>query len=417
MNIAEQIKKIVVRAREVQPLLAAASCKIKDDAINFAAEEIIKNKDFILKANASDLAALSDGVSAPMRDRLTLNSARIDAMAEGLNTVAALPDPVGRSLKSWRAPRGFNIEQVSTPIGVACVIYEARPNVTADAAALCLKAGNAVILRGGSDSLRSSLAILECMHKGFERAGLEKDCVQMVAVGSREAVGELLKLDAYIDVVIPRGGKSLIERISGESKIPLFKHLNGVCHTYVHKSAEIDMAVNVAINAKMRRTSICGATETLLLDKELDAGDAKKIIDAFIAAGCEVRGDAFVQALNSGVKPALEEDWSAEYLDAVISAKQVDGVKAAAAHIAKYGSSHTESIIASDAAAAEEFLNLVDSSVVMHNVSTQFCDGGEFGFGGEIGISTGRLHARGPVALEQLTIFKYKVRGDGNIRP
>lgn len=416
MNIAEEVLRVARAARAAQGALAAASTDTKNKAINFAAEEIEKNASAILKANEADLAALGPQTSAPMRERMTLNPARVQAMADGLKQVANLPDPVGKVLKSWTAPNGFKIEQVSTPIGVTCVIYESRPNVTADAAALCLKSGNAVILRGGADSFNSAYEIFKCIQTGLERAGLPKTGVQMVPFKSREAVGELLKLDTLIDVIIPRGGKSLIERISKESRIPLFKHLNGICHTYVHKDADIDMAVKLVLNAKLRRVSICGATETLLLDKDLSKENSKKIIDALISAGCEVRGDAFVQTLNDKAVPALEEDWSTEYLEAIISAKQVDGVKEAAKHIAKYGSEHTESIVTGSSSAAEEFLNLVDSAVVMHNVSTQFTDGGEFGFGGEIGISTGRLHARGPVALEQLTIFKYKVRGNGNTR-
>ncbi len=416
MVLAEEIKNLVLSARAALSALATASALVKNNAINFAAEEIVAREAEILKANAEDLAALAEGTSAPMRERMTLNPARVLAMAEGLKTVALLPDPVGQTIKKWTAPNGFEIERVSTPIGLLCVIYESRPNVTADAAALCLKSGNAVILRGGSDSIKSSLAIFSCIQTGLERAGLPKDCAVMVPFKEREAVGELLKLDTLIDVVIPRGGKNLIERISKESNIPMFKHLNGICHTYVHQDANIDMAVKVVLNAKLRRVSICGATETLLLDSDLPKESAKKIVDALLEAGCEVRADAYTQSLNNKVTAALEEDWGTEYLDAIISVKRVSGVKEAAAHIARYGSSHTESIITEDSAAAEEFLNLVDSAVVMHNVSTQFCDGGEFGFGGEIGISTGKLHARGPVALEQLTTFKYKVRGNGNTR-
>ncbi|MCL2888063.1 MAG: glutamate-5-semialdehyde dehydrogenase [Elusimicrobia bacterium] len=416
MNLQEEIRQIVVAAKNAFPVLAVAQRAQKDAALNFAAEEIIKNKQKILQANEQDLESLNCSVPAPVRERMTLTAARIDAMAESLKQIATLEDTVGKILKSWTAPAGFKIERVSVPLGVLCVIYESRPNVTADAAALCIKSGNAVILRGGADAFNSSYAIWQCLQEGLKRAGLPPECAQMVPSKSRDAVGELLKLDDLIDVIIPRGGKSLIERVSKETRIPTFKHLNGICHTFVEKNADIDMAAKVVVNAKMRRTSICGATETLLLDKALPEDSAKKIIDALIASGCEVRGDAFVQKLNPKVKPAAPTDFGTEFLDAIISAKQVDGVKGAAEHIAKYGSSHTESIITSDAKAAEEFLNSVDSAVVMHNASTQFCDGGEFGFGGEIGIATGRLHARGPVALEQLTTFKYKVKGEGHIR-
>jgi len=416
MEIKDQIRQIAVAAKNALPVLAAASSAQKNAALLAAAEEIVKNKQKILQANERDLTSLRCSAPSPMRERMVLNDARVLAMADGLKKIAELTDPVGQILKTWAAPAGFTIEKVTVPLGVLCVIYESRPNVTADAAALCLKSGNTVILRGGADSFNSSFAIWQCLREGLKKANLPAECIQMVPVKDREAVGELLKLDDLIDVIIPRGGKSLIERLSKETRIPMFKHLAGVCHTFVEKSADIDMAAKVAVNAKMRRTSICGATETLLLDKNLPSESAKKVVDALIAAGCEVRGDAFVKTLNPKVKPAAEDDWGAEYLDAIINAKQVDGVKGAAAHIAKYGSAHTESIITSDGAAAEEFLNAVDSAVVMHNASTQFCDGGEFGFGGEIGISTGRLHARGPVALEQLVTFKYKVRGNGHVR-
>ncbi|MDR0292472.1 MAG: glutamate-5-semialdehyde dehydrogenase [Elusimicrobium sp.] len=416
MDIKEQVRELAAAAKNAFPVLAAAPRAQKDAALNFAAEEILKNKQKILEANERDLKSLTCSVPAPARERMTLTDTRVDAMADGLKQIAALEDPVGKILKSWTAPAGFKIEKASVPLGLLCVIYESRPNVTADAAALCIKSGNTVILRGGADAFNSSYAIWQCLREGLKKAGLPPECAQMVPSKSRDAVGELLKLDGLIDVIIPRGGKNLIERVSAETRIPTFKHLNGICHTFVEKNADIDMAAKVVVNAKMRRVSICGATETMLLDKTLPAGGAKKIVAALISAGCEVRGDAFVQTLNSEVKPAAEQDFGAEFLDAVISAKQVDGVKGAAEHIAKYGSSHTESIITGDAAAAEEFLNSVDSAVVMHNASTQFCDGGEFGFGGEIGIATGRLHARGPVALEQLVTFKYKVKGNGHTR-
>jgi len=411
-----QIREIALAAKNALPVLAAASAAQKNAALLAAADEIVQNKQKILQANERDLRSLKCSVPAPMRERMVLNEARVTAMADGLKKIAQLPDPVGQILKTWTAPAGFTIEKVTVPLGVLCVIYESRPNVTADAAALCLKSGNTVILRGGADAFNSSFAIWECLRDGLKKAGLPPECAQTVPDKSREAVGELLKLDDLIDVIIPRGGKSLIERLSKETKIPMFKHLAGVCHTFVEKNADAGMAAKVVVNAKMRRTSICGATETLLLDKNLPTESAKKVVDALINSGCEVRGDAFVQTLNPKVKPAAETDWGTEYLDAIINAGQVDGVAGAAAHIAKYGTAHTESIITSDAAAAEKFLNSVDSAVVMHNASTQFCDGGEFGFGGEIGISTGRLHARGPVALEQLVTFKYKVRGEGHVR-
>ena len=351
-----------------------------------------------------------------MRDRLLLTADRIAGIVKGLREVAALPDPVGRVLAEWTRPNGLKITRVSVPLGVIGVIYESRPNVTADAGALCFKSGNAVILRGGSDSFHSSMILTDVLREGLERAGLPRDCIQSVPTADRAAVGEMLKMDDCIDVIVPRGGKSLIERISAESKIPMFKHLNGICHTYIEKTADFDKARRVVLNAKMRRTGTCNATETILIDDALKGSLLPLVVDDLIKAGCEVRGDETVQAADPRVLPATEEDWDTEYLAPIVSIRAVSGVDEAIAHIAAHSSHHTEAILTEDDSAAEKFLNETDSAVVIKNASTQFCDGGEFGMGAEIGIATGRLHARGPVGLEQLTTFKYKVTGDGQIR-
>ena len=404
------------KAKAAAKVLASASSVQKNKALTIAAELIRSRASEILKANKQDLDALKSDTSAAMRDRLLLNEARIEAMAKGLDDIAALPDPVGRVLASWTRPNGLQITRVATPLGVIGVIYESRPNVTADAGALCFKSGNAVILRGGSESFRSSQAIVALMRQALVQAELPEDCIQSVETTDRSAVGEMLKMDEYIDVIVPRGGKSLIQRITEESKIPLFKHLNGICHTYVHADADAAMARKVVLNAKMRRTGTCNATETILVDESALDGVFKKIADDLLNAGCEVRGDAKVCALDARIKPAEDADWDTEYLDAVVSVKTVKNIDEAIEHIARHSSHHTESIITENAEAAEKFLNAVDSAVVMHNASTQFCDGGEFGMGAEIGIATGRLHARGPIGLEQLTTFKYQVRGAGQIR-
>lgn len=413
----EMMRSLGQKAREAARFLATAPTESKNKALKEAARLMREDADTLLEANKKDLDALPADTSKAMRDRLLLTPERIETIAKGLEDVAALPDPVGRVLSSWERPNGLKISRVSVPLGVIGVIYESRPNVTADAGALCFKSGNAVILRGGSDSFHSSAKIADIMHKGLSAAGLPETCIQSVPTTDRAAVGEMLKLDEYIDVIVPRGGKSLIQRITEESRIPLFKHLNGICHTYVHSAADPEKAKKIVLNAKMRRTGTCNSTETLLVDEAVLNTVLPGVLDALIKAGCEIRGDEKVQASDSRVLPASNEDWDTEYLDSILSVKTVKDINEAISHIAAHSSHHTESIITEDERAAEKFLNDVDSAVVMHNASTQFCDGGEFGMGAEIGIATGRLHARGPIGLEQLTIFKYQVRGDGQIRP
>ena len=373
----------------------------------------------ILAANREDLAdAKAAGATAAFLDRLTLDAARIEAMAEGLDVIRKLKDPVGTVLASWRRPNGMRIERVRVPLGVVGVIYESRPNVTADAGALCLKAGNAAILRGGSDGFRSAGAIHAALTAGLVEAGLPAAAISLVPTRDRAAVGMMLAgLDGALDVIVPRGGKNLVARVQMEARVPVFAHLEGVCHVYVDGKAKLPMAKSIVLNAKMRRTGVCGAAETLLVDRAAAAKMLKPLIAMLIEAGCEIRGDAAVQAVDSRVKPASEADWSTEYLDAIITAGVVDGVDAAIAHIERYGSHHTDAIVTEDKNAAEKFLREVDSAIVLHNASTQFADGGEFGFGAEIGIATGRLHARGPVGVEQLTSFKYRIRGSGQTRP
>jgi glutamate-5-semialdehyde dehydrogenase len=373
----------------------------------------------ILAANAEDVAeAKAAGATPAFLDRLALDDQRIAAMAESLAVVRALPDPVGKVTESWKRPNGMTIERVRVPLGVIAVIYESRPNVTADAGALALKAGNAVILRGGSESHRSARAIHAALAEGLKKAGLPEDAIALVPTRDRAAVGMMLAgLDGNIDVIVPRGGKNLVGRVQAEARVPVFAHLEGVCHVYVHKAATLDMAKSIVLNAKMRRTGVCGAAETLLIDRAVAATHLQPLVAMLLDAGCEVRGDAAAQKADKRVKPASKDDWSIEYLDAIITAGVVDGVDAAIDHIERYGSHHTDAIITEDKAAAEKFLREVDSAIVLHNASTQFADGGEFGFGAEIGIATGRLHARGPVGVEQLTTFKYRVRGTGQTRP
>jgi len=417
-DIASLMRGIGVAARKAGEALACASTTAKDFALRESAASIRTRLREILEANALDMKAGADKMlSKALLDRLMLNEGRIEAMALGLEAIAGLKDPVGEVMAAWERPNGLAISRVRTPLGVIGVIYESRPNVTADAGALCLKAGNAVILRGGSESFHSSRAIMESLAAGLAAAGLPAASIQLVPTRDRAAVGAMLALTEYIDVIIPRGGKALIERLTAESKIPLFKHLEGICHTYVDKAADPDMARRVVLNAKMRRTGICGATETLLVDRAVAASHLPPIINDLIEAGCEVRGDSEVMALDSRVTAADDKDWDTEYLDAVISVAIVDGVDEAIEHIRRHSSQHTEAIITEDAAAAETFLNRVDSAIVMVNASTQYADGGEFGMGAEIGISTGKLHARGPVGVEQLTSFKYLVRGSGQCRP
>ncbi len=363
-------------------------------------------------------AARAKALSGAMLDRLLLDGSRIEAMAEGLEAIVALPDPIGKVLADWQRPNGLSIQRVAVPLGVIGIIYESRPNVTADASGLCIKSGNAVILRGGSESFHSSQAIYACMREGLQEAGLPLDAVQMVPMRDREAVGFLLSsMAGMIDVVVPRGGKSLIRRVQEDARVPVIGHLEGVCHVYVHGEADLDMATSIVLNAKMRRTGICGAAETILVDKDIAGAALPLIIDALTRAGCEIRGDDAVVAADPAVVPASEDDWSREYLDAIVSMRVVDDLPAALAHIGKFGSGHTDCIVTNNDAAALEFLGRVDSAIVLHNASTQFADGGEFGMGAEIGIATGRIHARGPVGAEQLTSYKYVVRGAGQTRP
>ena len=418
-DIATLMREIGVRAKHAARVLALAATDRKDAALEAMAAAIRGSGTEILAANAEDVAeARSGGADAAFIDRLALDEQRVAGMADGLDVVRSLKDPVGFVMDSWTRPNGMTIERVRVPLGVVGVIYESRPNVTADAGALCLKAGNAVILRGGSESLRSARAIHAALAAGLRQAGLPEQAIELVPIRDRAAVGLMLAgLDGAIDVIVPRGGKGLVARVQAEARIPVFAHLEGVCHVYVDKAASLAMAKSIVLNAKMRRTGVCGAAETLLVDAAAVRTHLHPLVEMLIEAGCEVRGDPAVQAVAARVKPASEEDWSAKFLDAIIAAKVVDGVDAAIAHIERYGSHHTDAIVTEDAAAAERFLAEVDSAIVLHNASTQFADGGEFGFGAEIGIATGKLHARGPVGVEQLTSFKYRVRGNGQIRP
>jgi glutamate-5-semialdehyde dehydrogenase len=418
-DVGAAMRRLGAQAREAARALALASTEAKNAALVAAARELRARTPAIVEANALDLAAAGEANRAPaFLDRLMLDPSRIEAMAKGLDEIARLPDPVGTVLARWTRPNGLAIERVRVPLGVVGIVYESRPNVTADAGALCVKAGNAAILRGGSDSHHSSRAIQVCLARGLRAAGLPETAIQLVPTTDREAVGLMLKgLDGAIDVIVPRGGKSLVARVQDEARVPVFAHLEGICHTYVDRSADRAMAKALVVNAKMRRTGVCGATETLLVDSGAPEGMLQDLIVALIEAGCEVRGYSAAQAADARVKPATEQDWSTEYLDSIISLKTVDGVDAAVAHIQKYSSQHTVCIVAEDKAAAERFLAWLDSAIVLHNASTQFADGGEFGMGAEIGIATGRLHARGPVGVEQLTTFKYVVRGSGQVRP
>lgn len=407
------------RARAAARLLAKTPTKQKDAGLLAAAAAMRADAGDILAANARDLeAAKAKGLSGAMIDRLALNDQRVEAIARALEEIAALPDPVGSRMASWDRPNGLHIERVRVPLGVIGIIYESRPNVTADAGALCLKAGNAAILRGGSESMNSNRAIHAALMLGITAAGLPEDAIQLVPIADRAAVGEMLRgLEGNIDVIVPRGGKSLVARVQDEARVPVFAHLEGICHVYVDAEADLDMARQIVLNAKLRRTGVCGSAETLLVDEASAEQHLAPLVKALLDAGCEVRGDKATQATDARVKAATEDDWHTEYLDAIISVRLVKGVKGAIDHIAKYGSNHTESIITQNAATAERFLNEVDSAIVLHNASTQFADGGEFGMGAEIGISTGKFHARGPVGVEQLTSFKYVVRGNGQVRP
>lgn len=410
---------IGMRARAAARPLAIVSTETKNLALTAMAEAILAGEAAILAANAIDLKnAEGSGLAASFVDRLTLDPGRIAAIAEGIRAVAGLKDPVGEVIAAWDRPNGLHIERVRTPLGVIGVIYESRPNVTADAGALCLKSGNAVILRGGSDSAHSSRAIHACLVEGLLEAGLPGDAIQLVPVSDRAAVGAMLGgLGGTIDVIVPRGGKSLVARVQSEARVPVFAHLEGLCHVYVDKSADLRMAIDIVVNSKMRRTGICGAAETLLIDHAAVDTHLKPILQALDEAGCEVHASSAVLDVVPGFKPATEEDWRTEYLDAIIAVAIVDGISGAIEHIGKYSSNHTEAIIAEDPGAVARFFNEVDSAILLHNASTQFADGGEFGMGAEIGIATGKMHARGPVGVEQLTSFKYRVHGTGQVRP
>jgi glutamate-5-semialdehyde dehydrogenase len=407
------------KARAAAAVLAFTTAERKYAALVGAAQTLNRNKADILDANALDMqAAETKGISKAFLDRLQLNDKRIDAMIDGLRTIAELPDPVGQVMAEWTRPNGMVISRVRTPLGVIGVIFESRPNVTADAGALTLKSGNAVILRGGSDSVHSTRAIHACLVEGLKSAGLPETCIQIVPTTDRAAVGEMLRgLDGNIDVIVPRGGKTLVARVQEEARVPVFAHLEGICHTYLDASADPQMAVDVTVNAKMRRTGVCGATETLLIHESLLPNVARSVIDALIAKGCEIRGDDHIQKLIPSAVPATEADWHTEYEDAIISVKVVKDVGEAIDHINTYSSHHTEAIISEDNRSVQRFFAEIDSAILLHNASTQFADGGEFGFGGEIGIATGKFHARGPVGVEQLTSFKYLVRGAGQTRP
>src|SRR4249919_1218040 len=418
-DIAAAMGKIGRRARAAARALALAPADQKNRALGAMAAAVRAQTSLILAANAEDVAeARAAGVTGAFLDRLALDPARADAIASGIDAVRGLKDPVGTVMESWTRPNGMRIERVRVPLGVIGIIYESRPNVTADAGVLCLKSGNAAILRGGSDSMRSSRAILTALTEGLAASGLDNAAIQLVPTRDRAAVGMMLAgLDGAIDVIVPRGGKSLVARVQAEARVPVFAHLEGVCHVFVHRSASLDMAKKIVLNAKMRRTGVCGAAETLLVDRGGAQTNLKPLVEMLIAAGCEVRGDSATQAIDKRVKSASEEDWGTEYLDAIIAVKVVDDIAAAIAHIERYGSHHTDAIVAADDVAAAKFLTEVDSAIVLHNASTQFADGGEFGFGAEIGIATGRLHARGPVGVDQLTTFKYRIHGNGQTRP
>jgi glutamate-5-semialdehyde dehydrogenase len=413
------MQQLGAAAVEAAGVLALATAAQKNQALGAAAAAMRAQRAAILDANAQDVqAAQAQGLSAALLDRLRLDDSRVAAMARGLEEVVALADPIGAVISAWRRPNGLLIERVRVPLGVIGIIYESRPNVTADAGALCLKSGNAVILRGGSESRRSSAAIHACLQAGLAVAGLPPACIQLVPTSDRAAVGEMLSgMSEYLDVLVPRGGKSLVARVQAEARVPVIGHLEGNCHVYVDRGADLAMARSVVLNAKLRRTGICGAAETLLVDRACAATHLAPLIGDLLSAGCEVRGDEAAQAVDARVRRATEEDWYTEYLDAIIAVRVVDGLEAAIAHIARYGSAHTEAIVTADEARAARFLARVDSAIVLHNASTQFADGGEFGMGAEIGISTDRFHARGPVGVEQLTSYKYVVHGTGQVRP
>ncbi|WP_310019555.1 glutamate-5-semialdehyde dehydrogenase [Croceicoccus sp. BE223] len=415
-DVGAVIAELAARARSAQRILAGMSDATKADALRRAAAALRADAALILEANAKDLAAGEErGLSGAMLDRLRLDAARLGGIADAVEQVAGLPDPVGQVIDAAERPNGLRLSRVRVPIGVIGIIYESRPNVTADAASLCVRAGNATILRGGSEAVHSNRAILAAFQRGLAAGGVPEDAVQLVPTQDRAAVGALLQAADGVDMIVPRGGKSLVARVQAEARVPVLAHLDGICHTYVHAAAAPDMAEALALNAKMRRTGICGAMETLLIDAAYPAGEA--LVARLIDAGCELRGDGRAQALNPAILPASDEDWDTEYLDAILSVAVIDGLEPALEHIAAHSSGHTDAIVTDDAAVAERFLNAVDSAIVMANASSQFADGGEFGLGAEIGIATGRLHARGPVALEGLTTYKWQVRGNGQTRP
>jgi glutamate-5-semialdehyde dehydrogenase len=418
-TIAETMDDIGRTARRAAATLAMTDGEQRNAALKASAAAIRRAAADIIEANSLDMdAAKSRGLSAAMLDRLMLDAERIEGMAAGMESITELQDPVGRVLAEWDRPNGLKIQRVSVPLGVIGIIYESRPNVTADAAALCVKSGNAVILRGGSESFHSGQAIYACLREGLSAAGVDQDAVQMVPTTDRAAVGYLLSSMAdWVDVVVPRGGKNLIKRVQEEARVPVIGHLEGICHVYVHRDADADMAREIVLNAKMRRTGICGAAETVLVDRDIAERIVPDIVNALQDAGCEVRGDEKVTTLVADAVAATEADWSTEYLDAIVSMHVVDDIDQAIAHIGQYGSGHTESIVTDNVSAAEQFFREVDSAIVLQNASTQFADGGEFGMGAEIGIATGRVHARGPVGADQLTSYKYVVRGSGQVRP
>ncbi|HEX4112649.1 MAG TPA: glutamate-5-semialdehyde dehydrogenase [Stellaceae bacterium] len=411
-----EMRAVGTRARQAASLMALTDAARKTDALRRAAAAIHADKAAILDANKRDVADAGD-LSAALRDRLLLDDKRVEAIAKGLEEVAALPDPVGAEIGRWTRPNGLDIARVRIPLGVVGIIYESRPNVTADAGGLCLRAGNAAILRGGSESFHSSRAIAASLRRGIRETGLPEDAVQLVPSRDREAVGHMLRMSDLIDIIVPRGGRGLIERVQREARMPVIAHLEGNCHVYIHAKADAAKARKIAMNAKMRRTGVCGAAETLLVDRAVATAQLPAILAELHKAGCEIRGDETVRALDPAAKPATEQDWFTEFLDAILAVRVVDGLDAAIAHVNHYGSHHTDAIVTEDAQAAEIFLNRVDSAIVLWNASTQFADGGEFGMGAEIGIGTGRLPPRGPVGAEQLTSYKYVVRGTGQVRP
>ena len=418
-GLGETMERMGRDAVAAAAVLARATAAVKDEALGRAANAIRAQAGEVLSANGHDLAAArAAGLGGALLDRLALNAERLEAMAGGIEAVMRLADPIGTIMAEWQRPNGLKIQRVRVPLGVIGIIYESRPNVTADAGALCLKSGNAVILRGGSESRHSNVAIHACLTEGLRGAGLPAECIQLVPTTDRAAVGYMLSgMTEYLDVIVPRGGRSLVARVRQEARVPVIGHLEGNCHVYIDRDADVRMAEAIALNAKMRRTGICGAAETLLIDRACVATHMTPVVRTLLDAGCEVRGDETVQSADPRVRLASEEDWYTEYLDAIIAAKVVDGVDGAIAHIGRYGSAHTESIVTENQATAERFLQRVDSAIVLHNASTQFADGGEFGLGAEIGISTARFHARGPVGVEQLTSYKYIVRGAGQVRP